>query len=380
MNRNYKIILGLSIILISGCASSQMRSTQETAQANQKILRENEARLNSLEESITALNTQMAQLNNRVYEVRTRTGQKTSMTVVPIAPKTQQSQITAKQASPVAEVKAPENSSQQNTQTANVAGSQASPIGRKIDPAAKPAPLQAASQKTTVPKPATTQGRIGQPARAAGPTGQIAALPPQDDLSLPPAELPPAESVPTQVTTNAIQQPVDNSTPAQTPVPNIYAGDLSLPPEQTATPINVTPTEQKAPVQTARATPGRSGEEAAYNAALNAARTGRIAEAIPMFRNFLQQYPNSRYTANADYWLGECLYSQGKLQDALSQFQTVNTSYPTHHKNADALLKAGMTLSRMGDKAGAQEKYRTLLNSFPTSDAAKRVRAMGVSQ
>ncbi len=97
-----------------------------------------------------------------------------------------------------------------------------------------------------------------------------------------------------------------------------------------------------------------------------------------MFREFLQRYPNGRYAANADYWIGECLYQQGKYQDALSQFNTVNSSFPSHHKNADALLKAGLTLNKMGDNNGANEKFRAILASFPNSEAARRVRAMGI--
>ncbi len=122
------------------------------------------------------------------------------------------------------------------------------------------------------------------------------------------------------------------------------------------------------------------GEEAAYKAALNATLAGRTTEGIRLFRDFLQQYPDGRYAANAEYWIGECLYSQGKYQDALAQFQGVNATHPRHHKNADALLKAGMTLSRLGDKAGAAEKYRALMTQFPNSDAARRARAMGVAR
>lgn len=94
----------------------------------------------------------------------------------------------------------------------------------------------------------------------------------------------------------------------------------------------------------------------------------------------MQQYPQGRYTANAEYWIGECLYAQGNYKEALAQFQTVNTNYPRHHKNADALLKAGMSLSRLGDKPGAAQKYRTLLADFPNSEAARMARSRGLAR
>jgi tol-pal system protein YbgF len=121
------------------------------------------------------------------------------------------------------------------------------------------------------------------------------------------------------------------------------------------------------------------GEESVYKAALSLAMSGRSAEGISQFRSFLQRYPNGRYAANAEYWIGECLYAQKNYKDALAQFQLVNTQYAAHHKNADALLKAGMTLNRLGDRQSAAEKYRTLLSAFPNSEAAKRVRDLGLA-
>lgn len=315
-----------------GCAGGQARQTQETAQATQRTIAENEARINDLENTVASLNSQIAQLNNRVYEVRTRTGQKTSMTVVPVTP----------------------------AQTVSKPSPQASnqlPAGRKIDPNAKPA-----TQPSQRPTPKTAPVASTPKDVSAAVNEQANTMP-----GLPPTDLPAAPAV---AQNNSLPQPVNaNSQNDPVPVPNLYENELSLPPEQ--------PVVQQ-PVQPAQPSPVRGGEEAAYNAALKTARSGRIPEAIPMFENFIRQYPNSRYTANADYWLGECLYAQGKLQEALSQFQTVNNTYPTHHKNADALLKAGITLSKLGDNAAAQEKYRNVLTAFPNSDAAKRVRAMGI--
>lgn len=75
------------LVLAAGCASSdKVRQAESTSETNQKVLRETDHRLRTLEQSVNTLDTQVAQLNNRVYEVRTRGGQKTGMTVVPIIP------------------------------------------------------------------------------------------------------------------------------------------------------------------------------------------------------------------------------------------------------------------------------------------------------
>ena len=82
-------VMALAVGML-GCASNgQVHQIESASETNTRLLRENEQRLKNLETSVSSLNSQVAQLNNRVYEVRTRNGKKTSMTVVPIVPPTQ---------------------------------------------------------------------------------------------------------------------------------------------------------------------------------------------------------------------------------------------------------------------------------------------------
>ncbi len=362
---------GITCVLITGvllCACQPGGRSQQDS----KLIRENERRLMSLEESVTALNSQIAQLNNRVYEVRTKTGQKTSMTVVP---------INKVEPAPAARVALPETPEAAPAKPAP----KAQPVGRKINPAAKPQPMPARAAQST-PQAAPASGAIGVPQKA------TVTSPPDSgqavDLALPPPGLP-SESVP--VPQGNVLVPQGNVPPQLPPmeetqsIPLPLTPEISLPSEQpvqgtpqSAAPQTVAP-QSAAPAAKKTAGKAVQGEQAAYNAALNAARSGRTAEGIRLFRDFLQKYPNGRYAANAEYWIGECLYSQGKYQDALSEFQSVNSAYPSHHKNADALLKAGITMSKMGDKNGAAEKFRTLIANFPNSEAARRARAMGAN-
>lgn len=376
--------LGVCVLMLAGCAAQNV-AEEDSAQ---KLARENERRMQSLENSVTALNTQVAQLNNRVYEVRGKNGQRTAMTVVPITapaarPAPPQAPQTASPAPPaqvVPPVKAPATA----------------PKSRVINPAAKPSPLVANAQRTPVATPAKTPvppppsaENIGLPPQTGGPSGQLAASSTDMDLGLPPADIPavPQAAHTTSIVAPASQQNIPSSVTAEpVPVPVFPVSDLSLPPEHPGLPPAAAPeVAAPAPAPQPQAAPRavgalQKGEEAAYQNALKAARAGRTEEGIRLFRDFLQKYPNGRYAANADFWIGECLYSQGKYQDALNQFQEVNSTFPKHHKNADALLKAAMTMQKMGDGAGAQSKYKELIASFPNSDAAKRARAMGLGR
>lgn len=365
---------GMICVLMAGvflCACQPGGRSQQDS----KLIRENEHRLASLEESVTALNSQIAQLNNRVYEVRTKTGQKTSMTVVP---------VTRAEPAPAARVEVAEPVPAQSprpTPTAAPAkpARKAQPVGRKIDPAAKPGPLptraaQAAPQPAAQPAPqaAPASGSIGVPQNAGASGKEV--IGPAVDVALPPASLP-SETVPVPQGNVTPQLPPMEESPS---IPLPLSPEISLPSEQ---PVQAPQSAAPAAVPVAKKSAAKpaQGEQAAYNAALSAARSGRTAEGIRLFRDFLQKYPNGRYAANAEYWIGECLYSQGKYKDALSEFQSVNNTYPSHHKNADALLKAGLTMSKMGDKDGAAEKFRTLIANFPNSEAARRARAMGAN-
>lgn len=372
--------VGVCAFLFAGCAGQNVAEEDAT----QRLARENERRMQSLENSVTALNNQVAQLNNRVYEVRGKNGQRTAMTVVP---------VTAQTARPVA---APAPVTPASSPAAKPVQKATAPQARKINPAVKPAPLTNASRPAPAPQaakapavPEVPTGNLGLPPQ--GPSGQIAAG--EFELGLPPAEVPASTD---EKHTTSIVAPVSqsnmNAGAEPVPVPVFPVSDLSLPPEHPGLPPMETPapasavatpapTATPAPAPAARTTGAlQKGEEAAYQNALKAARAGKTEEGIRLFRDFLQKYPNGRYAANADFWIGECLYSQGKYKDALNQYKEVNATFPTHHKNADALLKAAMSMQKMGDSAGAQSKYQELIAAFPNSDAAKRARSMGLGR
>ncbi|MCD7983106.1 MAG: tol-pal system protein YbgF [Desulfovibrio sp.] len=399
------------VLAVGGCASTgQMRKVEATGETNQRVLRETDQRLRNLENSVTALNSQVALLNNRVYEVRTRNGHKTGMTVVPIIPP--QPAPTAVESanqpvpSPPAQAAAvPDNGRGGEKMPPVAQGAPAVASAKMIDPAAPPASFPvgtpASNAEKSKEKPAGPSGQVGRPETVAGPSGQLAAAAPATGgLALPPADIPSAPAANPVPAASSGGKGVVESTPsgaASVPVPALPPSGLALPPEHPGLPpvgapatpaVSATPSANAAPAPAAiqnqpaapsRPVAGTKGEESAYKAALKLALSGRSAEGISRFREFLQQYPQGRYAANAEYWIGECFYAQGNYKEALTHFQAVNASYPRHHKNADALLKAGMCLSRLGDKPGAAQKYKTLLADFPNSEAARLARSRGLA-
>jgi TolA-binding protein len=57
-----------------------------------------------------------------------------------------------------------------------------------------------------------------------------------------------------------------------------------------------------------------------YKAAYGHVLSGDYANAEQEFTQYLAQYPGSARAADANFWLGEALYSQGKYNEAAKTF------------------------------------------------------------
>lgn len=358
MNKTTLILLAFCISA-TGCSSAtKIQKLEEASLANQKNLRETDVRLSNLENSVTALNGQIAQLNNRVYEVRTSAGKKTSMTVVPMA--------TSPKPVPVADKSpntAPVSTENKSPKALSVTANTGEPALPMLRTEAKPDVPQATASKHLPKTGSIGKSSQGKPA-VQGASGQLSAKNelPQATLALPPV----SES-------SNSQQSAKASEPAQ-------QSTLSLPPTELPNSDKKADSDKKILSEHKKAPVAEKGEDAAYKSALNVTRSGQYGNGIAKFQEFLQQYPQGKYAANAEYWIGEAYYAQGKIQDALGQFQKVNAGYATHHKNADALLKAGMCLNRLGNKEEAKEKFASVLDRFPKSEAASIIRSRGLNR
>ncbi|WP_298445427.1 tol-pal system protein YbgF [uncultured Ferrimonas sp.] len=139
---------------------------------------------------------------------------------------------------------------------------------------------------------------------------------------------------------------------------------------------------QSAPASVAATTPSPVGtspaamvslsEADSYTQALNlATKERRFDDAIPAFRQFIEQHPQSNYTPNAYYWLGQLLYNKGELQQAAEMFANVANNFPNSGKRADSMLKQGLIAERLGNNSGAKGYFSKLIEQYPGSSAAK---------
>ena len=101
---------------------------------------------------------------------------------------------------------------------------------------------------------------------------------------------------------------------------------------------------------------------------------GNYDLAIQEYREYLRNYPNTDLSDNAQYWIGECLYSKQKYEEALAAWDELFRRYPGSDKLPDARYKKGTALERLGRRSQALIEYRAVANRYPNSEAGRKAR------
>jgi tol-pal system protein YbgF len=121
-------------------------------------------------------------------------------------------------------------------------------------------------------------------------------------------------------------------------------------------------------------------EKAAYDRAFQSMKDMKYADAAEQFRSFLEQYPNTEYSDNAQYWLGESYYVTRNYDIALEAFQDLLSNYPDSPKVPDGLLKIGYTHYELKQWDQARAALVQVQEQYPDTTLARlagsRLRSM----
>lgn len=110
--------------------------------------------------------------------------------------------------------------------------------------------------------------------------------------------------------------------------------------------------------------------QALYDRGYTLYHQGKFLDAEASFQRFLQAYPATELSDNAQFWIGESRYSRGDTRGALAAFREVLQKFPEGNKVPDALIKEGDCLEILGDRDGARDRYSEVKRRFPDSGAA----------
>jgi tol-pal system protein YbgF len=101
----------------------------------------------------------------------------------------------------------------------------------------------------------------------------------------------------------------------------------------------------------------------------------RYDEALALFKDFLEHYPQNDLADNAQYWMGEVYYDLEDYAKAILAFKEVVTRYPDGTKAPDALLKIGYAYVALDDPANARVFLKRVIKNYPFSEAESKARA-----
>lgn len=108
----------------------------------------------------------------------------------------------------------------------------------------------------------------------------------------------------------------------------------------------------------------------AYNDAYKLVRESP-ADAVTAFRNFLNNYPKHRLVSNAQYWLGEALYTQQDYSGASVEFMKVLKQHKDSDKAPGAALKLGFSFYELKQWELARRTLEDTKRFFPNNSVAQ---------
>ena len=135
--------------------------------------------------------------------------------------------------------------------------------------------------------------------------------------------------------------------------------------------IKSAPAQDAKPAKTGGQYTPNVDEQTAYQNAVDLILKKRdYTGAIAAFQQFQKDYPDSTYSANSHYWLGQLYFAKKQDKDAVKSFAAV-VSYKDSNKRADALLKLGEIAERNNNAAQAKKYYQQVVDEYPGSASAK---------
>ena len=142
-------------------------------------------------------------------------------------------------------------------------------------------------------------------------------------------------------------------------------------PRQGVTPLTttITPTGNLAKVT------GVPDPEELYNEAYSKLSQKDYQGARKDFKRFLELFPQTEYSDNAQFWIGDCFYREKRYEEAILEFEEVIKKFPDGNKLTDALLKQAFSFIAINDVNSAKLLLQKIIDNYPTSAQAEIAKA-----
>jgi tol-pal system protein YbgF len=148
---------------------------------------------------------------------------------------------------------------------------------------------------------------------------------------------------------------------------------------QTITTPAATP-GQTAPGGTAPPQGPKPDADSLFRSGLTSYNSGQYDLAIQSFQDYLKYYPETDLASSAQYYIGDCYFSEKNYQQAVEEFNKCLERYPNGDKLRLAQLKKGYALLNMDQNSAGVRELRSLIQRYPKTPeadlAAQRLRKL----
>jgi len=110
--------------------------------------------------------------------------------------------------------------------------------------------------------------------------------------------------------------------------------------------------------------------EILYQKAKTFQKEGQYADAVKIYKNYIEKFPGSKEASIAQYNIGVCFLKLKKNDEAAAEFAGVVNRYPESGKAVDAYLQIGAILMKQKKYNDALKNYRIVIDKYSDSSKA----------
>ena len=104
--------------------------------------------------------------------------------------------------------------------------------------------------------------------------------------------------------------------------------------------------------------------------------TDQYNQAIDLFLNYLDVYPENNYVPDATYWLGRAYAAKADRHNAKKVFTSFQHDYVLHHKFSNSLYELAIIEHELREDKQAIQLLRSMIKKFPNHNSIIQAKAL----
>ncbi|RUM76606.1 MAG: hypothetical protein DSZ14_03965 [Candidatus Thioglobus sp.] len=113
-----------------------------------------------------------------------------------------------------------------------------------------------------------------------------------------------------------------------------------------------------------------------YTSARSLLVTDQYNQAINLFLNYLDAYPENNYVPDATYWLGRAYTAKGDRHNAKKVFVGFQHDYVLHHKFSNSLYELAIIEHELKEDKRAIQLLKSMIKKFPNHNSIIQAKAL----